>query len=202
VNDIWRCGDGAAMCEFRRRTEQFGGSWLVPHCTHVIAQSMVAKDDGINRQWFGQSCLHFRLADEADPALRIEPAATTGELKRCDPPDKNDFSIGDPTFVKGTEESGEYDGSMSPEDLSVPILGNDDTEKETSRGSNPVTKSARVVRVRTQALPKYQAELGNEVAGIGRRGQITARSFHLSFLFLPVRPLRVFNVPRSRFQNR
>jgi hypothetical protein len=43
---IWRDGDGAAMCEFRRRTEQFGGSSLVqfvPHCTHVIAQSMAAK---------------------------------------------------------------------------------------------------------------------------------------------------------------
>jgi FCP1-like phosphatase family protein len=143
--DIWREDDDAAICEFRRRTEQFGASSLVqfvPYCTHVIASSMAAmgvqeaaKYEGINLvnlRWFEQSCLHFRRADEGEPAFRIEPgapAATTGELQRCDPPDEKDLStgdLGDSAFATDSDDSGEYDMSMSPEDLS--FLEKDETE--------------------------------------------------------------------------
>jgi hypothetical protein len=137
VAEISRDGDDVSMYEFRRRAEQFGGSSLVqfvPYCTHVIVQSMAAKGvqeaakyDGIhlvNLRWFEQSCLHFRRPDEADPTFRIEPGApatTTGELKRCNPPDEKELSIGDlddSAFATGSDDSGEYDASMSPEDLS------------------------------------------------------------------------------------
>jgi hypothetical protein len=102
---------------------------------------MAAKCDEVYLRWFGQSCLHFGRADEADPALRREPAATKGELKRCDPPDKKDLSIGDSAVGKGSDESSEYDAPMSPKDLSGPIPRSEDTKKERGWGSNLGTKS-------------------------------------------------------------
>jgi hypothetical protein len=50
--------------------------------------------------------------------------------------DRKDLSISDSAFAKGSDASGEYDASMSPEDLSGPILAGGDTGKETGRGSN------------------------------------------------------------------
>jgi hypothetical protein len=53
--------------------------------------------------------------------------------------------IGDSAFAKSSDESGEYDASMSAEELSVPGLGSEDVKKNRSRIERVLqTKSPRV----------------------------------------------------------
>jgi hypothetical protein len=92
---------------------------------------------------------------------------------------------------------------MSPEDLFVPILGSEDTEKkqvgDRTGAANPVTKSARVDGVRAQILLKDHAKPENEVTSLGLRAKSPLVSFTYLSFFLSLPDLREFSMSLDRF---